>query len=212
MTRDVITVSPGDSIVVAAEKLFSHGLEGLPGIDEHGTLVGLVTQGNLVAQKTNIHLPTLLVIFKEFDLYRKDKKFAKKEIDRLISLKVSDVMNTEPPLLYEGESVDRAIMHLSRVHGVNPTSIVTEARRLLGVITIRDLFKLYKEISPEIAPDMPAPSLLVDNRVGVFMREFKNNFLFIARWRTRAWIMANVFFLLVGIIVAAILMLRVTFN
>ncbi len=212
MTTDVVTVLLTDSIVVAAERLFTHGFEGLPVIDEHGTLVGLVTQGNLVAKKTNIHLPTLLVLFKEFDLYRKDKKFVKREIDRLLSLKVSDVMNTEPPLLYEGESVDRAIMYLSAIHGVNPTSIVTEARRLLGVITRRDLFKFYKESSPNIAPEIPAVSPLVDNRVNTFMKEFKDNFLFISRWRTKVWITANIFFLLTGVIVAAIFMLRVTFN
>jgi CBS domain-containing protein len=172
MTLAAITVRPDDSIVRAADLMLLHHFDGLPVVDENNILLGLVTGQNLIAQKTNIHLPTVLALLKSFDLYRRDKKFAQNALDKVLSLKVSDVMSTEPPLLYEGETVDGAIMHLSKIHGVNPTSIVTESRKLLGVITRTDIFKLYQDkyrgqhrisyswSSSRRLPDAPNPNWL----------------------------------------------------
>lgn len=211
MIKDVVTVSPDDSLLTAADILEKKGFDGLPVINSEGILVGLITQSNLVSSDTNIHLPTLLIFLKIFDLYRKDKKFVEKQMNSILSLKVSDVMNTEPPLLYESESVDRAIMYLSSTHGVNPTSVVTQERKLLGVVTRRDIFKLYENNNAALT-SVSATSPVVEERIKIFLDSFQKHYLFISRWRTRAWLTANVFFLVVGVFLAAFFMLRIQFK
>lgn len=208
MTLGAITVHPEDSIIKAADLMLLHHFDGLPVVDENNILLGLITQQNLIAQKTNIHLPTVLALLKGFDLYKRDKKFAKDALDKVMALRVSDVMNHEPPLLYEGETVDGAIMHLSKIHGVNPTSIVTVNRKLLGVITRTDIFKLYQDKYPSIASSKINTDV-VDRQMNEFLDSFEKNFMFISRWRTRAWLVAYAVFFIAGVVAAAFLMLRI---
>lgn len=44
MTEDPITVSRGDDLADAARLMITHGISGLPVVNEHGTLVGIVTK------------------------------------------------------------------------------------------------------------------------------------------------------------------------
>src|SRR3989338_1211054 len=208
MTTDVKSIGMEASIVEAANTMFEHNFDGLPVTDEHGTLVGLVTQANLVST-THLHLPTLLTLIKKFDIYRKDKKFLKTEIDRVSMIKVRDVMNQEPPILYEGESLDRTLMHLSATHGVSPTCVVTMSRKLICVVTRRDVLKLYNTTtSPAIAPINSQK--IVDEYIENFLDRLHKYYFLISRWRTKAWLTTNIVFLVVGVVVAALFMLRIT--
>ena len=208
MTTDVKNIGMEASVVEAANTMFEHNFEGLPVTDEHGTLVGLVTQANLVST-THLHLPTLLSLIKKFDIYRKDKKFLQAEIERVSTIKVRDVMNQEPPILYEGESIDRTLMHLSATHGVSPTSVVTMSRKLIGVVTRRDVLKLYGTTSsPAITP--VNSQKIVNEYIEGFLDGLHKYYFLISRWRTKAWLTTNIVFLIIGVIVAALFMLRIT--
>lgn len=204
MTKNVVKVGPSDSVLTAATLLTDGNFDGLPVVDDKGTLVGLVTQSNLVTKESHIHIPTLLALLKRFDLYRKDKKFIGRELEGMEGLAVSEVMNPEPPLIYEGESVERAIMQLSRIHGVNPTSVVSKTRVLVGVITRYDLIKSYTGKEPEAKPHekILEPA---ERKVNEFLESFEDNFLFISKARTHAWFLINIAFLVLGILTAVIL-------
>lgn len=51
MTRDVITVSPATPIHQAARLMVEHGVSGLPVIDAEGRLVGILSEGDLIARQ-----------------------------------------------------------------------------------------------------------------------------------------------------------------
>lgn len=209
MTREAVTVKPDVALIDAANLMFDNDLDGLPVVDDSGILVGLVTQSTMVMNKEHIHLPTLLSIMKMFDLYRKDRKAIQGQLAQIDSLKVKDVMNTEPPLLYEGESTERAIMHLSRVHGVNPTSVVTENRKLVGVLTRYDILKSGNSVgTSDRAPESEhkRTKVILDR----FLKHFKDNFFFISKWRTRKWIVLNIIFFFIGMIITVAFTIRIT--
>ena len=44
MTKAVLTVSPGDSLATAMEIIVEHGISGLPVVDHHGRLVGIISE------------------------------------------------------------------------------------------------------------------------------------------------------------------------
>src|SRR3990170_5029550 len=48
MTKDVITVSPKTPIHEAAELMIDHGVSGLPVVDDAGSVVGIVSEGDLI--------------------------------------------------------------------------------------------------------------------------------------------------------------------
>ena len=48
MTRNVITVKPDESILVAARLMLQHRVSGLPVVDAKGALVGIVTEGDFL--------------------------------------------------------------------------------------------------------------------------------------------------------------------
>ncbi len=208
MVSKVVTVSPDDSVLTAAKLMSENKFDGLPVIDADGTLQGLVTQSNLISRSGNVHVPTLLTLINKFDLYRKDRKLIDAQLKVINSLKVSDVMNPEPPLIYSGESVEKAFMQLSSTHGSSPTSVVDISKRLLGVITRFDILKTY---TGKIGNSGWAvnDTRLEDKRVDSFINDFSSKFLFISRWRTRMWLAINIAFLLGGIYIATLAIVRV---
>lgn len=204
MTKEVMTVKESDSVLLAAELLARHGFHGVPVVDEKKTLVGLVTQSNLITKTSHVHIPTILTLLKKFDLYRKDKKFVEEQLRSMGELKVREVMNTEPPLIYEGQSVDTAIMQLSRIEGVSPLSVVSLNRKLLGVVARSDILKSFAASSP-VAPAESNKPQLIDQKIDLFLNDFERQFLFISKLRTRAWLLFNIAFLVVGITIALII-------
>ncbi len=47
MSRTLITVNPGQTIVVAATLMLNHRISGLPVLDDQGKLVGIITEGDV---------------------------------------------------------------------------------------------------------------------------------------------------------------------
>src|SRR5690348_2650293 len=48
MTRRVVSVGPQATVLDAADLMLKHHISGLPVIDDHGTLVGIVTEGDFL--------------------------------------------------------------------------------------------------------------------------------------------------------------------
>ena len=60
MVRDVITIAPRDSVAQAAKLIAQNDVSALPVIDDHGRLVGLISEGDLMNREeigTEIHHP-----------------------------------------------------------------------------------------------------------------------------------------------------------
>jgi CBS-domain-containing membrane protein len=60
MVRDVITIGPRDSVAHAANLIAQNDVSALPVIDDHGRLVGIISEGDLMNREeigTEIHHP-----------------------------------------------------------------------------------------------------------------------------------------------------------
>jgi CBS domain-containing protein len=51
MTRDVITVTPGDTIRHLAQVLTDAGISGAPVLDEQGSVVGVVSEADVIGKR-----------------------------------------------------------------------------------------------------------------------------------------------------------------
>ena len=60
MVRDVSTIGPRDSVAHAANLIAQNDVSALPVIDDHGRLVGIISEGDLINREeigTEIHHP-----------------------------------------------------------------------------------------------------------------------------------------------------------
>src|SRR3989344_8255771 len=118
MTREVTTVRPDDSILKVAQIIFENNWDGLPVVDTDSTLLGIITQYDLVTKGANIHLPTFMQLVSQLDVYKKDKERLKPELQKIVTLTVRDVMNPEPMVLRDETSLEEVARTFAEHHRV----------------------------------------------------------------------------------------------
>ena len=69
MTKDVVTVSPDQSLAEAADVLAEQGIGAAPVVDGDGTIVGLLRDEDLLISEARLHLPTTIAILPGIELH-----------------------------------------------------------------------------------------------------------------------------------------------
>lgn len=59
MSRNVVVISPNKTIITASLTMLKHGITGLPVVDDHKNLVGILTQGSVFKAMVNFSAPYL---------------------------------------------------------------------------------------------------------------------------------------------------------
>lgn len=210
MTKDVMGVSPDDSILKVAQIMFEHNWDGLPVITPDRTLVGIITQYDLVTKGANIHLPTFMQLMSELPMYKKDQGALKPELERIVKLTVKDLMNVEPLTVREGTSLEDVAKAFAEHHRVNPIPVVNGESRLVGIVSRFDLIKIYT--GSMATAEAITRENSVDKKVDLFVKGFGKNALIVSKTRPLFWKVVSFLFLIVGFIIAMALIIRVEVN
>lgn len=135
MTRKVLSISPDETVEHAANLMLRHGISGLFVVDAKGTLVGVVTEGDLLRRDelgTERHRPWWLRV-----LVSPGKQAL--DFTRAHGRKVSDIMTpdvicvaTDTPLEDVVETMEK--QRIKRV-------AVTENGHMVGVVARSDLLR-----------------------------------------------------------------------
>ncbi|MFY9462929.1 MAG: CBS domain-containing protein [Candidatus Sungiibacteriota bacterium] len=143
MERKVIAVHPEDSVFAAHEVIASHNFDGVPVVDAENRLAGILTEYDLIAKGSSLHLPTFQKILSELEVYKKDKSRLNQEIIELKELKVKDVMNSDPLTLPDTASFEDVVAAFRDHHRVNPIPIIDKDHKVIGVVSRYDVLKLF---------------------------------------------------------------------
>jgi len=143
MVKDVISVHPDTSILQAQQLLSEHRLDGMPVVDFENRLIGVITEYDLLARGSSVHLPTLQKLFAELPVYKKNYNDFKKEIYELSKLTVRDIMNKEPLTLSPSASLQDMVEMFREHHRVNPIPVVDKDQKVVGVVSRYDAVKLF---------------------------------------------------------------------
>jgi CBS domain-containing protein len=160
MTRDVITVRPETTIHEAAALMVTHGISGLPVVDDTGRVVGIVSEGDLIIrQKGRRSHPWWRGFFDD------GEKLAR-EYQKRAGTTVSDVMTrsvlcVSPRLPIESVAI---ILDERRIRRVP----VVDLGRLVGIVSRGDLIKALA-CEPLRRTGTPRSD-------GELVREFKDRF------------------------------------
>jgi len=133
MTREVITVSPATPIHTAAQVMATHGVSGLPVVDDDGQLVGIISDGDLILrQKRQTERPWWRAFFENAEQvaaeYRKATAVTVGEVMTRAVLSVSPVWGLE---------MAATILHNRRIRRL---PVVLDGR-LIGVVSRADLIR-----------------------------------------------------------------------
>ena len=138
MTKNVITVTPATTVTELAKLLASQTIGGAPVVDSSGTLLGVVTESDLIDQKKKIHIPTVVTILDSvFYLENPDKM--EKEMKKIAGSTVGDIYSKNPITVNEDTLIDE-IATLMAEKNVHPLPVM-RGDALVGVIGKKDIIK-----------------------------------------------------------------------
>lgn len=117
MNPRVISVLATTPILVAIDIILTNNFNGVPATDKDGRLIGILTKYDLILKRGQI----------------------------TDDMKVGDIMNTEPLYLEEKMTVEDAVKAFSEHHRVDPIPVVSEGKKVVGIISRYDMVKLFRE-------------------------------------------------------------------
>lgn len=144
MTRDVITVGPETPVHDAARLMVDHGVSGLPVVDEHGRVVGVVSEGDLIVrQKPREEMPWWRSFFADPEaLARQYQKAAGTIVAEVMTRPVISAPSSLP--------IESAALILDR-YRIRRVPIVDDGR-LVGIVSRGDLVKAIAMVeSPPVS-------------------------------------------------------------
>lgn len=146
MTPDPITININGSLTDAHALLNKYNIRRLPVVDKHGRLKGIITLGDV--KEASPSEATSLSIW---------------EIHYLLAkLKVAEIMTANPITAYTEDTIAVAA-NLMLENKVSGLPVITPDRKLVGIITESDIFRLvvqqwggtevkFQKTMPELSP------------------------------------------------------------
>jgi len=138
MTKKVLTVTPETTVTELAQLLAAYNIGGTPVVDESGSLLGVVTENDLIDQKKKVHIPTIINILDSV-IYLEKPGTMDKEMKKIAGSTVGDIYSEEPVTVNEEAFLDEiaTIMSEKNVH----TLPVVKDGQLVGVIGKQDIIR-----------------------------------------------------------------------
>lgn len=208
MTKNVISVRPDMPLTLAVEQIINKNFNGVPVVNGNNKVVGILTELELMVKGSSIHLPTLLKLLGNFEVYGKDKKFINSDLKKIVTLKVKDLMNKNPIVLKNTDHINDAVNAFCKYKDANPIPVVDEKKRLVGIISRYDIVKFFRQSSS--SPLEFKNHRRVDHKINIFLKNFERNFLFVSKLRTHYWFIFSLIFAFFGFAVAFLMIIQIS--
>jgi CBS domain-containing protein len=138
MVTDLVTVGPDMSVTEAAHLMVDRRIGALP-VTEGDTLIGIVTEGDLIMQDVKLEFPTYLHLLDGYILYPPSTAKFESELKKAVAATVRDVMTPDPLTIQVGASVeDAATLLVERDVSRLP---VLDGERLVGIVSKSDIVR-----------------------------------------------------------------------
>ena len=138
MTKEVLTVGTETTIRELAELFVTHRISSLPVVDATGSLIGIVTESDLVEQNKSVHLPTVISLF-DWVIYLESEKTLEKELKKMGGRTVADIYQPEAVSIAPTASLSEAA-DLMSAHHTNAVPVL-ENGRLVGIVARIDIIR-----------------------------------------------------------------------
>lgn len=139
MTHTVVTAQPAWTLLQAARVMRTHRISGMPVVDDHGVLVGVLSEKDVVRELDRTRTGTapagLLDLILEVEVRGREVLATLR--DRLRTGHVKEAMTKEPATIAPGASIALAA-RIMKERKINRLPVV-DGGRLVGIISRNDL-------------------------------------------------------------------------
>jgi CBS-domain-containing membrane protein len=138
MTKEVISIGPEASVTEAAGLLDQHRISGLPVVAKDGSLLGVITQSDLVQRARNLELPPAVNLF-DVRFFLETPSHFLKRLEKMLGGTVKEVMTGKAITITPQTPVAEvaSLMARKKVH----TLPVVEGGKLVGIVGKIDLIR-----------------------------------------------------------------------
>lgn len=138
MSGDPVTVEPEMTVTEAAHLMVEQRIGALPVIEE-GSVIGIVTEGDLIMQDVKLEFPTYLHLLDGYILYPPSTARFESELKKAVAASVRDVMTPDPICIQADASVeDAATLLVERDVSRLP---VLDGEQLVGIVSKSDVVR-----------------------------------------------------------------------
>lgn len=139
MNKNVITVHQTATIAEIAKVLVDNDISGVPVVDDNGSLVGIVSEGDLLHKETSPRLPDFINILGAVIYFNGIERF-NEDFKKLMAGQASSIMTDKVISVSEKTEVDQ-IAKLMLKHGIKRIPVV-QNDKIVGIISRKDLVRL----------------------------------------------------------------------
>ena len=165
MTPHVLTVTPDESVFVAARLMLREKISGLPVVDSLGNLVGIVSEGDFLRRAetgTKRQRP------KWVEFFLGPGRLADEYVN-FSGRKVRDIMTDEVRTVTQDAPLEEVVRLMER-HHVKRVPVV-EAGKIVGIVTRANLLHAMASFVHEIAPVSPEDTAIREQLVAELKKQ-----------------------------------------
>ena len=142
MAKQFLTISPEMSVEELARLLYREDVTGAVVVDKKGNLMGVVTEGDLIAKEKNLHLPTVVSLF-DAAIYLETSEHFKGELHKMVATKVEGIYSKNPVTLELNSTLAdiATLMSEKRIHYLP----VMNENNVDGVVGRREVLRALAE-------------------------------------------------------------------
>lgn len=138
MTPDPVTVTPETPVGQAAALMLERRINGLPVVDDTGTLVGIICQSDLIAEQKKLPLPSFFTLLDGY-IPLTSLKHLEREVERIAAVNVGQAMSRQPVTVGPQTPLSQAAA-LMVDHNFHTLPVLDQGR-LVGVVGKEDLLR-----------------------------------------------------------------------
>ena len=139
MTHDPITIGPKTTIREIAEILTEHNISGLPVVGEDGSLLGIVSEGDLMRKEIAPKTPDVFIILGAIIYYNGLKEY-QQAFRKMSATTAEEIMTARVVTVQQHEDVSQ-VGQIMLDHAIKRVPVLA-GNQLVGIISRSDIVKM----------------------------------------------------------------------